>query len=156
MTTPDDLVQIHFPDIWEATITLSPTHPRTAELLREAGVTEARLNTPLIKFWRHHHLATTDEMSRAFAFAEKRFKFNVDYPAGVDWYDAMIAQTAVMGDFMSSDSRAVEEPTMIVVNVGAHLRAFELGDKLWSSDYIEGLKNVVGLQIPASFALSVC
>jgi hypothetical protein len=143
MTTEDDLIQIHIPDLWEVSIKLSPSHPRTATLLQEAGVTASRLNTPLIHFCRHHHLATTEEMRQAFLFAEDRFQFNHDYPAGANWYDLMIERATPAGELLRGDTYAVEEPTMIVLNVGAHLREFELGANLLVSDYIEGLKNLV-------------
>ena len=82
-------------------------------------------------------------MRQAFAFAEDRYIFNKDYPAGANWYELMIEQATPAGRIMNSATSAMEEPTMIVLNVGAHLREFELGANLLASDYIEGLKNLV-------------
>jgi hypothetical protein len=141
----DGLLQMTSGGMWENGINLVPTHPEIPSLLAEAGVTEDRLQTPLIKFWRHHHVATDEEKAQAFAFAGDRYSLNPDRENGKSWYEPMIEQATRTEVFMRPDSEALEEPTMIVLNLGAHLVWYELGKELTPLDYLEGLENIVSV-----------
>ncbi|KAH8077059.1 hypothetical protein HD553DRAFT_353467 [Filobasidium floriforme] len=141
----DGLLEATSSGMWENGLHLVPSHPEIPSLLAEAGVTEDRLRTPLIKFWRHHHLATDLEKVSAFAFAGDRYSLNPERETGKDWYEPMIEQATRTEVFIRPDSEALEEPTMIVLNLGAHLVWYELGKDLTPLDYLEGMENIVNM-----------
>jgi len=139
----DGLLEMTRAGMWENGINIVANHSDIPELLREAGVTEERLKTPLVKFWRHHHLATDEEKLEAFKFAGDRYDLNPNHLSGQSWYEPMLAQATKVKEFMRSDSKALEEPSMIVLNLGAHLVWYELGKDLIGTDWLEGVENIV-------------
>jgi len=139
----DGLLEMTRAGMWENGINIVANHSDIPELLREAGVTEERLKTPLVKFWRHHHLATDEEKLEAFKFAGDRYDLNPNHLSGQSWYEPMLAQATKVKEFMRSDSKAREEPSMIVLNLGAHLVWYELGKDLIGTDWLEGVENIV-------------
>ena len=139
----DNSVQTTWYGAGSARIVLNPDHPSTTERLLRAGVTRKRLETPLIEFYRHHHLLDAAGRKEAFSFAGALYDPRpVEFPSGEEeWYRLMI-EGAVQGDFID-DQGVREEPTPMLINVGAHMANFELGDNLTPMHHMEAIETIV-------------
>jgi len=139
----DSSIKTQWRGMWGATIWLEPSHVDTARLLAEAGVQPKRLNTPLVSFWRHHHLGNDSERREAFEFAGDRYDPQPGRESGVDWFEPMMAAVTPVDEHLRPDSHALEEPSPIIINGGAHMVSYELGKRLTAVDHLEALRNMV-------------
>ena len=145
----DDSVRTTWTDIWSARLFLNPDHPSTTERLLRAGVTRKRLETPLVEFYRHHYLVDAAGREEAFLSAGIFYepKFEQFPPGPEDWFRQMI-DGAVRGDFI--DGKGVrEEPTPMLINMGAHLTNMELGDNLTPMHHLEAMETIVSESLGA-------
>lgn len=74
------------------TISLNPSHPLTAGILERAEVPTSRLNTPLVTWWRHHHLLSVPELEKIHKGIDL-YKLK-DVPKEPDWWPLFLVQRA--------------------------------------------------------------
>jgi len=142
----DSTIRTEWQGMWAATLWLVPNTTQTALLLEEAGVQPHRLKTPLVSFWRHHHLGDETERKQAFNFAGDRYSPEPGRDSGADWYEPMLAAITPEEVLLRSSGRILEEPSPILVNVGAHMVNYELGKALTPGDHLEALDNMVSIR----------
>ncbi|KAJ3378300.1 hypothetical protein HDU84_007688 [Entophlyctis sp. JEL0112] len=97
-----------------SSISLDPSHILTPELLKLAGVALSRLNTPVITWWRHHHLLSETEIENAFkGIGGHKLR---EPPNEPDWWPLFEEQRAVA----YSGSPVQLERDIVFINSGPH------------------------------------
>ncbi len=124
-------------------MSLDLSHPDTLLLAQEAGVPEERLSRPLVTWWRSNLLADPDELAVIF---EPTGRFKLKFEAAIDWTTWLRDKWAEVPLVRSYASGVLEEPTVVVVEVGAHWWLSELGYQLTDEEMEIGYYAMVGLK----------
>lgn len=105
--------------------------------MAEAGVPETRTEHPVLTGIRHDHLLNETEIERVVG--SNRFRFN-PYKRTEDWFPSWFEalERAAKVDIPED----VLEPSVLLLNQGAHWKADELGD-LGEDDLLETYEEMV-------------
>jgi hypothetical protein len=116
---------------------LNATHTAGMALLAEAGVPETRAEHPVLTGIRHDHLLNETEIERVVG--SNRFRFN-PYKRTPDWFPSWFEtlERAAKVDIPED----ILEPSVVLLNQGAHWKANELGD-LEEADLLETYEEMV-------------
>jgi hypothetical protein len=116
---------------------LNATDAAGMALLAEAGVPETRAEHPLLTGIRHDHLLNEKELERIVG--SNRFRFN-PYKRTPDWFPGWFEalERAAKVDIPED----ILEPSVVLLNQGAHWKANELGD-LEEDDLLETYEEMV-------------
>ncbi len=125
MVHDDDLIRAEGEHLY-----LNEAHPEAADILRDAGVSAERAKIPIITFWHRDNVLDEDEVEEAFRPAGNR----LDAAASVfpRWYPTMESYLEQEIDFTKSS--VLEEPTVLLVNFGAHWNIGQMGHSLTIDD----------------------
>jgi hypothetical protein len=120
---------------------LNPAHPEAANLLAEAGVPSSRLEYPLVTAFRHDHLVDEEELATVVG---DKFNFN-PWLQTPDWYPGW--RQAL--DEASKIDIPIEvlEPSVVLLNQGAHWKATELGEAT-DDELVESYERLVSAISP--------
>jgi hypothetical protein len=142
---PNGLVKDHSNSTWDRIIFLNPTHAETYQLLEEAGVSEKRLQVPLVTHWRSHHLGNETDLNAAFESVEA---YRREPYEPVEWFEMFHEHLRTMYDGSGSEGLFTrhdvrEEDSVIIMQTGPHWTEHELGKGMSNEDALVGFKNMV-------------
>lgn len=128
-------------------IYLDLEHPDTLVLIAEAGVSIERASLPLVTWWRTNLLASDEQLQEIFR-ETGLYKYRDD--AVVDWYPSLLARWQGVPPTRNYAEGIVEEPNVVMVEVGTHWIGAELGYLIKEEDLITGWYRMV------SFPMKLC
>ena len=134
----DDSTLIHRKD---DTLFINPRHPDAFEIIRKAGVSEDRTRYPIVTFRRTDLVLTENELRQSFSHALPR----LDLKPGKNesWLPELMA--LLDHPFEMTKRGVLEEPTIMVSNIGPHWSIFIMGKSLWTDDLALGYRRSVSL-----------
>jgi hypothetical protein len=130
---------------------LDPNHPDTPGILRDAGVSVKRCDTPVVSFYLERHLITREEMDTVMSKVKSGYTpFSTgqgleQWVADSVWYQEYLK--VMTGPDVELDHEvAIEENTVLVLNSGPHWVNYEFTKQEvdYYDEILEGWDNTVG------------
>lgn len=126
-------------------ISLDPNHPDSIQLIEEAGVSLDRLSQPLVSYWRIKLLANAEELHHIFE-GVNNFKLKVHKSdIAIDWPTRLLEMWAHVPKRRTYAPGVFEEPSVVMVEAGAHWNPTELGCLLTDQEMIMGWYAMVSI-----------
>lgn len=141
LLTPDGLINSASNSTWDRIIYLDKSRPETYALLKEAGVTEQRLELPLVQHWRTHHLGNETDLGAAFSHIESYVRRPYDPVEWLEMYKEHLQRMS--GSSILLDETVKPEDSVIIVQTGPHWTEGELGKGMADDDAMTGFQNMV-------------
>jgi len=127
------------------TLTVNEKHADVEQLVATAGITRARLQYPVVSFYRSDHLVTPAQLPEVMGeetWDRLKLKVQNDAPDWFPLWSKLLEEAHSM--LPASESMAHDEPDLLVVNSGAHWNVGTMG-YCEEEEFVSGYRKMVSL-----------